>query len=105
MSWSRTNHRLSIVIQHQAKLFNTFNTTIQHNDSKLKIQNSEVKVNGEEREYPLGATVLDVVHSIGLTPAQVAVERNLDIVPRATYAQVTVEESDTIEVVTFVGGG
>jgi thiamine biosynthesis protein ThiS len=65
----------------------------------------KLMVNGEEKEFSVSATVLDVVQSLGLTPAQVAVERNLEIVPRATYSQVTVEENDKIEVVTFVGGG
>ena len=62
-------------------------------------------LNGEEKEAPEGTTLLEVVQSMGLTPSQVAVERNLDIVPRATYAEVQLQPNDKIEVVTFVGGG
>lgn len=65
----------------------------------------QIVVNGEEREFPEGTTVLAVVQSMGLTPPQVAVERNLEVVPRATYAEVIVSPGDKIEVVTFVGGG
>jgi sulfur carrier protein len=62
-------------------------------------------LNGEEKEAPEGTTILQVIHSMGLTQSQVAVERNLDIVPRATYAEVQLQANDKIEVVTFVGGG
>ena len=65
----------------------------------------KVTLNGEEKEVSEGITLLEVVQSMGLTPSQVAVERNLDIVPRATYAEVQLQEHDKIEVVTFVGGG
>jgi thiamine biosynthesis protein ThiS len=65
----------------------------------------KLTLNGEEKEVAAETTILDLVQSMGLTPSQVAVERNFDIVPRATYAEVKVQENDKIEVVTFVGGG
>ena len=52
-----------------------------------------------------GWSVADLALELGLDPARVAVERNLDIVPRSTLAQVTVEDGDDFEIVTFVGGG
>ena len=42
---------------------------------------------------------------MGLDPRKVAVERNLDIVPRSTLSQLCVEDGDTYEIVHFVGGG
>jgi thiazole synthase len=64
-----------------------------------------IRVNGEHRRVPSGVSVADLALELGLDPARVAVERNLAIVPRSTLAQVTVEEGDDYEIVTFVGGG
>ena len=43
--------------------------------------------------------------SLGLDPAKIAVERNLEIVPRSTYDQVAVADGDRFEIVHFIGGG
>ncbi len=64
-----------------------------------------VCVNGEMTELPEGLTVRALVEKLGFTPGQVAIERNLDIVPRASYDHVALSDGDTVEVVTFVGGG
>jgi thiamine biosynthesis protein ThiS len=64
-----------------------------------------IQLNGEAREFPEGATVRDVVLALGLSPALVAVERNLEVVPRATYGEVHLAPEDRLEVVSFVGGG
>lgn len=64
-----------------------------------------VRINGEHRRLPAGATIAEMIAELGLDPARVAVERNLEIVPRSTFAEVPVEEGDTFEIVHFVGGG
>jgi thiamine biosynthesis protein ThiS len=64
-----------------------------------------ISVNGEHRRVPAGTTVAGLVLELGLDPARVAVERNLDIVPRSTLTQVQVEDGDDYEIVHFVGGG
>ncbi|MCJ8190478.1 sulfur carrier protein ThiS [Sphingomicrobium aestuariivivum] len=64
-----------------------------------------VRVNGDHRRVAEGTSVAQLVRDIGLDPARVAVERNLDIVPRATLGEVMVEDGDTFEIVHFVGGG
>lgn len=64
-----------------------------------------VHVNGEARAVPAGSTVADLVQSLGLTPAQVAVERNRQIVRRAEHAATPLADGDRLEVVTFFGGG
>ena len=61
-------------------------------------------VNGEPRRAAPG-TVADLVRSLELDPAKVAVERNGDIVPRSTLADVALADGDTLEIVHFVGGG
>ena len=62
-------------------------------------------LNGEVRRVTAGATVADLVRNIGLDPAKVAVERNLEIVPRSTLANVVLADGDVLEIVHFVGGG
>ena len=64
-----------------------------------------VTVNGEHRRVASGTTIAGLVGELGLDPARVAVERNLEIVPRSTLADVLVEDGDDYEVVHFVGGG
>ena len=64
-----------------------------------------VRINGEQRRVIAGSTIAALVAEIGLDPARVAVERNLEIVPRSTLATVTVEDGDAFEIVHFVGGG
>lgn len=65
----------------------------------------QIKVNG--KDYPLTAptTVSALVESLALNASQVAIERNLEIVPRSRWSEVTLDEGDSIEVVRFIGGG
>jgi thiazole synthase len=64
-----------------------------------------IRVNGEHRRVRAGLTVAELALELGLEPAKVAVERNLEIVPRSTLGNVMVEDGDEYEIVTFVGGG
>ncbi len=62
-------------------------------------------VNGEARTVENVANVAALVTSLGLDIRKVAVERNLEIVPRSLYAQTDLADDDRIEIVQFVGGG
>ncbi len=62
-------------------------------------------VNGEARTVETVANVAALVTSLGLDIRKVAVERNLEIVPRSLYAQTDLADDDRIEIVQFVGGG
>ena len=53
-----------------------------------------VTLNGEARQLPGPTSVAGMLTGLGLDPAKIAVERNLAIVPRSTYASVAVEEGD-----------
>lgn len=64
-----------------------------------------VRINNEHRRVPSGTTLAELINSIGLDPLRVAVERNLEIVPRSIFATVCVEDGDDYEIVHFVGGG
>lgn len=65
----------------------------------------QVRINGEPRRIASGSTIASLVAEIGLDPTRVAVERNLEIVPRSTLADVAVVDGDAYEIVHFVGGG
>ena len=63
-----------------------------------------ITLNGEPRRTDAG-TIADLVRSLELDPAKVAVERNGVIVPRSTLAEVNLADGDVLEIVHFVGGG
>ena len=68
----------------------------------------KLTINGREREFPelqSDSTPQHLVELLQLKADRVAVERNGDIVPRATWAEVRLEDGDKLEVVQFVGGG
>lgn len=64
-----------------------------------------IRVNGEHRRVRRGISVADLALELGLAPEKVAVERNLEVVPRSTLGDVPVEDGDEYEIVAFVGGG
>ena len=64
-----------------------------------------VRVNGEQRRIRGGASLSEMLKELGIDPLRVAVERNLEVVPRSTLGEVLVEDGDQYEVVHFVGGG
>ncbi len=64
-----------------------------------------ITLNGEARQFPTALSVRDLLTAVGQDPAKVAVERNLEIVPRSEYGSVMVGEGDRLEIVHFIGGG
>lgn len=65
----------------------------------------QISVNGEMRTFQGVADVAALVAELGLDVRKVAVERNLEIVPRSAYAATPLTDGDQIEIVTFIGGG
>jgi len=65
----------------------------------------EVTVNGQPNQVADGTTVAALLHGLGIATRQVAVEVNLELVPRAAHAVRTLHDGDRLEVVTLVGGG
>lgn len=65
----------------------------------------EIRVNGEKRRVPGGISIARMINELGLDPLRVAVEKNLEIVPRTELPQLIVEDGDQFEIVHFVGGG
>jgi thiamine biosynthesis protein ThiS len=64
-----------------------------------------IKVNGEPREIPEGLTVAKLLEHLGMSDGRVAIERNLDILPRSRWRETQVQSNDSFEIVHFVGGG
>jgi thiamine biosynthesis protein ThiS len=62
-------------------------------------------LNGESRDFPDGLTVSSLVGQLGMKPDRVAVELNLEIVPRSAWEATHLRDGDKLEVVHFVGGG
>lgn len=65
----------------------------------------KLQLNGEDREIPDGWTVAELLADRGAQAPRVAVERNGWVVPRATYGSTRLEEGDSVEIVSFFGGG
>lgn len=64
----------------------------------------EIQVNGELRTIePM--SLLELLGTLDINPARVAVERNRDIVPKREYEATLLADGDIIEIVQFVGGG
>jgi len=64
-----------------------------------------VQLNGELREVPEGLTLAALIEWLKLPPDRVAVERNLEIVPRARWTVTPMQAGDQLEVVHLIGGG
>jgi thiamine biosynthesis protein ThiS len=62
-------------------------------------------VNGETMQVAAGATLADLIAQLDLDTRKVAVERNLEIVPRSIYGAVRLTAGDRLEIVHFIGGG
>jgi thiamine biosynthesis protein ThiS len=69
------------------------------------MQSMQVTVNGESRVLTGALTLEDLLRDFGVDQRKVAVERNLEIVPKSTFGTVMIEDGDRLEVVHFIGGG
>jgi sulfur carrier protein len=64
-----------------------------------------IQVNGKPHEVASGTSVANLLEELGVKQPHVAVELNLEVVPRAAHVATTLQEGDRLEVVTLVGGG
>lgn len=65
----------------------------------------KLTINGEERSFAKLSDLAALVAELGLDARKVAVERNLEIVPRSAYGSTALADGDRIEIVHFIGGG
>ncbi|WP_375207177.1 sulfur carrier protein ThiS [Hyphococcus sp.] len=65
----------------------------------------DITVNGEKKRFEGPITVAGLLAALELQPRKIAVERNLEIVPRSLFGETALSDGDKIEIVQFVGGG
>ncbi|HEY3487432.1 MAG TPA: sulfur carrier protein ThiS [Gammaproteobacteria bacterium] len=64
-----------------------------------------VSINGESRDLPPGANLTDVIALLQLQGRRLAVEVNMEIVPKSRYAEHRLQDGDRVEIVHAIGGG
>jgi thiamine biosynthesis protein ThiS len=64
-----------------------------------------IHVNGEDRETAAGTTVATLLTQLGLNAGRVAIEYNLQVLPKTKWTETHVARGDRLEIVQFVGGG
>jgi len=64
----------------------------------------EIQLNGEKRLIA-AQSLSDLVTELGLEQRMIAIERNLEVVPKSQYDTTRLEEGDRIELVHMIGGG
>ncbi len=65
----------------------------------------QITVNGENRRFESDVSVSQLLNLLGLPEKKIAVEHNLEIVPKSAYDTHMVTDGDRIEIVHFIGGG
>lgn len=64
-----------------------------------------ITLNGDARAVPDGLSVEGLLVHLGIQSKKVAVERNLEIVPKSAFAAIQIADGDRLEIVHFIGGG
>ena len=65
----------------------------------------KITVNGEDRYFDAPLSLACLLTSLGIAGDKVAIERNLEIVPKSAYDTIGLSDGDRIEIVHFIGGG
>lgn len=65
----------------------------------------QITLNGEARQIPTSLTINGLFELLQMSPEAIIVERNQTVVPRSTFATLTLEPGDRIELMRLIGGG
>ena len=65
----------------------------------------QIQVNGEARTIASGSTIIGLLNQLEIRPERVAVEVNLQIVDRQSFARQILQDGDRVEIISFIGGG
>lgn len=65
----------------------------------------QIIINGEQKDFKEGLSVIALLAELGVQKERVAVELNLDIVPKGRFGDTILKDGDSVEIVSFVGGG
>jgi len=74
-------------------------------ESGVRSQKIKTFINGAMREVATGTTVLELLNGLDIKPQGIAVELNLEIVPKSKYEETPLRDGDRVEIVRMVGGG
>ncbi|HZX48633.1 MAG TPA: sulfur carrier protein ThiS [Nitrospirota bacterium] len=69
------------------------------------IVNISVMINGMLNNVPEGTSLLTLLKRLDIDPGRVAVEYNMEIVNKSNFNDTVLKDNDTLEIITFVGGG
>lgn len=64
-----------------------------------------IQLNGETFPLATRLPLLQLLAQLGFQDRRLAVELNLEIVPRSQYAQTEIQPGDRLEIVEAIGGG
>ncbi|MDR3326440.1 MAG: sulfur carrier protein ThiS [Rhodospirillaceae bacterium] len=64
-----------------------------------------VTINGKIHNFKTSLSLEALLKEFGIDHSKVAIERNLEIVPKSTYDQIIINDGDKLEIVYFIGGG
>ncbi len=76
-----------------------------HKGCPYKMKHMKIKLNGRDSEIQEGITIAELLNTLNIEPARVAVEVNLNIVKKCDYEKHALNDGDAVEIVNFVGGG
>ena len=65
----------------------------------------DITLNGEKFTLETGSNIVNLIDKLDLNADKLAIERNLEIVPKSKFAMTIIEEGDKLEIVHFIGGG
>lgn len=65
----------------------------------------KLTLNGEIHTLPDDLTISGLIAHLGLPNKKIAVERNLEVVPKSTFSEVKLSDGDKLEIIHFIGGG
>ncbi len=65
----------------------------------------QIELNGDQMQIVEGLTLSGLVNELGLADKRIAIELNLEIIPRSQHETTRLQESDKVEIVHAIGGG
>lgn len=74
-------------------------------DCKEKVISVEITINGESRKISKGINIVQLLELMNQVGKRLAVEVNLEIVPRSQHEKYLLKENDRVEIVHAIGGG
>lgn len=92
-------------IQHTTQNLRKFTSSLIVREIGFRLNNMEIFLNGQLRPVPTDITLAELVEILGLVGRRLAVEVNLDVIPRSAYSNHRLSPGDRVEIVHAIGGG